>query len=61
MVKGTWDVRIWAECPHCGEDVDLADYDNFWGYAKLELADKGPIDATCPNCEEEILGIELEW
>ena len=37
----TWDVSLHAECPECGQVVDLLDDPDFWDGRKLDIAEHG--------------------
>ncbi|MFP0402623.1 hypothetical protein [Acinetobacter baumannii] len=39
--EGTWSLEIWAECPHCKEDVDFTCSSDFWDGFKFETI--GPV------------------
>ncbi|EMI7998218.1 hypothetical protein RG369_002408 [Acinetobacter baumannii] len=54
--EGTWSLEIWAECPHCKEDVDFTCSSDFWDGFKFETI--GPVTdwaCVCPNCNGDVL------
>lgn len=50
--EATWSINLYTECPKCGEDVDLLDYDDFWvDRQNLQVCEhKDDVDVDCPNC-----------
>ena len=50
----TWHISLDVECPKCGEDVDLTDYDDFWVDSSIEPAETVQgYDVICPECRHE--------
>lgn len=54
-IDALWDIHLFCKCPHCKEDVDLLDYQDFWDHRdSLNLGEtrKG-VEVVCPKCKEE--------
>ena len=50
-----WTVSLDADCPKCGENVNLLDAPDFWDGRQLDIPEHGTensdnLDVTCPEC-----------
>ena len=56
-IIASWVIHLFSDCPHCGEDVDLLDYCDFWDGVGFEIGEWGTsrtrgVDVICPECGE---------
>jgi len=61
----TWSVSLDADCPHCGEYVDLLEDPDFFDGRQLDIPEHDTersrdLDVICPECGEEF-EVDLEW
>lgn len=64
-LKASWDLHLWADCPHCKESVDLLDYVDFWDGVPFQAVEHGTAHTTdrtvtCPSCMEEFV-VDFEY
>ena len=65
QLTATWSISLDTECPHCKEDVDLTDYDDFWIDRNFDACEHGTersknVDVVCPKCGESF-EVDLEY
>ena len=64
--RALWVVHLFAECPHCYEDVDLLDHPEFWdAHGNLEMGEHGTdgstdLEVDCPECNASFF-VTLEY
>lgn len=63
--KATWDFSLDAECPHCGEFVNLCDADDFWDGRHFTIPEHNTdrtrdVEVECPSCLAEFT-VDLEY
>jgi phage FluMu protein Com len=56
--RAVWVIHLFADCPHCKEEVDLLDDPNFWTDHGLGVGEHGTeaatdLEVTCPECGEK--------
>jgi endogenous inhibitor of DNA gyrase (YacG/DUF329 family) len=59
-IKAYWSIRLDAECPHCKEEVDLLDVDDFWDGKTFQCVEHGTaktrnVRVFCPECGEDFV------
>jgi endogenous inhibitor of DNA gyrase (YacG/DUF329 family) len=60
-IYATWSFSLDTTCPHCKEDVDLTEADDFWeGKSGIEIPEHDTPRTTdmgvvCPACGKEFM------
>lgn len=58
VIEAQWSVSLDADCPGCGEYVNLMDYPDFWDGRALDIPEHNTprsdaVEVICPECGHE--------
>lgn len=64
-IDADWRVELNADCPTCGEHVNLLDAPDFWDGRKLEIAEHDTkesdnLEVQCPKCYHQFT-VRCRW
>jgi hypothetical protein len=59
---GSWTIELVAICPHCDEDIDLMNYDEWYEiYGRPAECPEVNEELECPHCKEPVIINKIEY